>query len=79
MGFLTKLFGKTKAEPRVAAVSVACPHILLVPRWDNAADMGIEERASGYICNACSESFTLEQAQSLRETEAERLREELNG
>jgi hypothetical protein len=52
-----------------------CPHYVLVPRWDDMADMGNESRASGFRCDACGQEFTPGEAQALRATEAERLRQ----
>ena len=36
--------------------------------------MGIEARASRFICSACAESFTAAQFAELRRTEAERVK-----
>jgi len=66
MGILDKLFGDKKAAEEVEAPP--CPHAVLMPHWDSAADMGHEERATSFVCEACHASFTPEEAQLLRET-----------
>ena len=60
-----------QVEPR------ECPHVMLVPRWDSAADIGIEDRASAYLCDSCKRTFAPQEARELRASEAERLRQEL--
>ena len=47
-----------------------CPHLMLSPTWDNAADMGIEAKATGYRCYACAELLTLEEAAEARRRSA---------
>lgn len=54
-----------------------CPHTVLVPRWDDPADMGKEDRASNFQCQVCGESISPEEALALRATEADRLKREL--
>ena len=77
MGLFDKLLGK-KAEPKVesatrAATAVACPHTILLPRWDDIADMGNEAKASSFSCQSCGQTFTRAETDALRRTEAERL------
>ena len=75
MSFLGKLFGGGKTKPvDQPAVALECPHTALVPKWDNVHDMGIEDKATGYECDSCHKAFTPEEARSIRETLAERLR-----
>jgi hypothetical protein len=79
MGFLNKLLGRrvqndTKAK---AVPTVACPHVSLVPHWDSVEDMGHEERATSFICDACHQAFTPQVAAALRRTETERLNKKL--
>jgi methionyl-tRNA synthetase len=74
MGLLNKLFGKrggTTAE-RDEAASVHCPHTALTPRWDSVEDMGNEDTATGYQCQACGENFSPAEGHALRRSEAER-------
>lgn len=54
--------------------SETCEHVLLVPHWDSPENMGIEDKASSYRCNTCEESFTREEEEVLRRTEADRIR-----
>lgn len=78
MSFITKLFGRDKGEAGQTATVEAppCPHTTLTARWDSVQDMGIEEKATGWICSSCNDEFTPEQATELRATEAARLRHE---
>jgi hypothetical protein len=74
MGLLGKLFGsKTKVEDAAAAVAIACPHAVLVPRWENVQDMGHEDKITRYMCEACNEEFAPDVAMNLRDTINERL------
>jgi len=56
---------------------VTCPHTTLIPRWDKVEDMGHEERVTGYTCEACQQQFTPEDGRALRQTEAARVRQQL--
>jgi hypothetical protein len=81
MGLFDKLFGhgQSKAEkmideePLTVAESPPCPHSVLSPRWDSAADLGNKDKATAFVCEACGETFSPEEARLLRETEVERL------
>lgn len=75
MAFLKKLFGSKERPKEEAPPAIACPHVTLVPRWDNVEDMGIEARATGFTCDACQVSFTPAEASALRRTEVDRLNE----
>lgn len=78
MGFLSKLKGR-KNEPEIATKEQQpCLHVALAPQWDSAAEMGIERKASAWICGACGEKFSPAEAQTLRETEATRLKSALD-
>jgi hypothetical protein len=67
------LFSKKEEKPEEAIETPPCPHGVLMPRWDSVDDIGHEERATSYVCEACQETFTPEEAQVLRESMAERL------
>jgi hypothetical protein len=72
-------FRKKKDEGAVAtADGPGCPHVALVPRWDNVDDIGKADMATSFSCEGCNEEFTPEQARELRMTEAARLAERLN-
>ena len=79
MGFLDRLLkrgGASEAGGLHADVPVErdeCPHTNLVPKWDEAGDIGHEDRASRFDCGTCGATFTPAEAQELRETEAERI------
>ena len=51
MGVLDKLFGRSKVRKNEEAVvpQVACPHVALAPRWDSAADIGHEDKATFHL------------------------------
>jgi transposase-like protein len=74
MGFLDKVFNKEKKEEAVVETP-PCPHSVLVPRWDSIDDMGKEEKATHFVCEACQETFSPEDASRLRASEAARLSE----
>ena len=51
MGVLDKLLGRKPAavaDTGTAAENPPCPHTTLMPRWGTAADMGHEDKATGY-------------------------------
>ena len=73
MAFLSKLFGGKKQSVAADAAPVDCPHSVLVPRWDSVQDMGIEDKATRYMCEACKEMFEPAEASRLRDTLSERL------
>jgi len=50
-----------------------CPHVALVPHWGNADDIGIEARATSYLCQSCSSTFTPAEVRELRASELARL------
>jgi len=81
MGIFDKLFGsndKQSATPVMEPpepVSVTCPHSVLLPRWDAVDDIGKDDRATHYVCEACQQSFSPEEAQALKDTMSERLLE----
>jgi hypothetical protein len=70
-----KWLHKRRQQPEEVDVAPApCEHVTLVPRWDRADDMGRADRVASYRCEACGEEFTRAEGESLRETEAARLR-----
>jgi hypothetical protein len=75
-----RIFGKKDAAPtEVPNLEVVCPHTILIPGWDNADDMGNDEKATRFTCESCHQEFTLVEAKGLRSAEAARLNEELTG
>jgi hypothetical protein len=77
-----KLFGKKGEQPQDKhedEVTVVCEHITLIPSWDSAGDIGREDRVSQYRCEACGQTFTLAEAERLRDTESARLQRRLAG
>ncbi len=80
MRIFDKLLGRkpnAMADTGTVAENPPCPHTTLVPRWGTTADMGHEDKATGYDCDSCKQSFTAEQGRTLRRTEAERLKHTL--
>jgi hypothetical protein len=79
MGLLDRLFRRSGAPADAAedVIATECVHTTLTARWDSAEDMGNEDKATSFICTACNERFTPEEAMKLRESEAERLRQNL--
>ncbi len=63
MTMLGKLFGRKKQAAVVE--SVTCPHKALVPRWQNAQEMGKKDLVSSYTCSACGSVFTREEGAAL--------------
>ncbi len=81
MGLLDGLFGRKPKQEQTrstATVVADCPHVMLAPRWDNAADIGHEDRATGFVCSGCNSLFTVDETAKLRATEKERLEAELS-
>ncbi len=66
-------FGKKKSTAASVAETVECPHAVLVARWENVQDMGKEDKASRFMCEACHEMFTPEQAKDMRQGIAAKL------
>ena len=64
---------ETKYTTSMQAESPECPHGVLTPRWDSVEDMGKEDRATEFVCEACHKSFTPEEAEGLKATMTERL------
>ena len=54
-----------------------CPHTVLRAHWDDPADMGNDDAATSWTCEACGETFSPEVAAALRATEADRLKQQL--
>ena len=77
MSFLSNIFGgkkKTAATADAAAAAVECPHMALGPRWDSAADIGHEDRATSFICGTCHRVFAPADVERLRTEAAQHLR-----
>jgi hypothetical protein len=51
----------------------SCPHVALVPRWDDAADIGKVDKVSRYWCEGCEASFSRAEGERMKATAAERL------
>jgi hypothetical protein len=75
MGLLSKIFGggSKKSEVATETPTVECPHAVLVPRWDSVQDMGIEDKATRYMCESCKSFFSPEEARRLSASLAERV------
>jgi hypothetical protein len=73
MGLLSNLFGGKKQAAAAEVIAVECPHSVLVARWDSVQDMGIEDKATRFMCETCKEMFDPAEAARLRDTLAERI------
>lgn len=76
MSIITRLLHRDE-HPSAATTEVKaeCAHAVLLPHWDKLEDMGHEELASGFRCDACGADFAPDRAQLMREQEAARLRD----
>ena len=72
MGFLNKLFTKS-AKEETAVEAPPCPHTALIPRWDSIDDIGHDEKATHFVCEACEATFSPEEARQLQESARQRL------
>lgn len=79
MGFLDKLLRRGSSasdeglKPDEQIEQAECPHVTLAPKWDDAADIGKEAKATHFDCATCGTSFTPEAAAELRATTADRI------
>ena len=64
MSWLDRIRGRKTEAEAPAPISVQCPHVTLVPHWDNPEDMGHEDRATSFRCDACGSGFTPAEAAS---------------
>ena len=78
MSWFSRRRSSQGAGAQDSAPEVVCPHTSLVPHWDSMEDIGHEDRASEYRCDSCHQSFSRQDANVLRATEAERLRSALS-
>ena len=79
MSLLDRLFKRQSTSDRQRAAGPAtgtaeCPHLALAPRWDSAADMGHEDRATSYVCDSCHQAFKPAEVAHIRSEAANRLR-----
>lgn len=69
MGFLKGLFGGGTKEAAVTGQTAhmpECGHVTVVPRWDNAEDMGKSDRVTVYHCEGCNTDFTPAELDAIR-------------
>jgi len=52
-----------------------CPHVSLLPRWDDASAIGRDDRATYWVCASCEQAFSPEEVLELRRTQHERLQQ----
>ncbi len=79
MGLLDSLLRRHKADEEITAEPQACSHMVLTARWDSVADMGDEDKATGFTCTACGDAFTREQGRQLRSDSSDRIQNEDSG
>ncbi len=71
------LFGRNREQQTPTQEKAECLHIALTARWDSVDDMGIDEKATSYVCATCSAEFTPDEARRIRVTQADQLRKDL--
>ncbi len=77
MSWLDRL-SRRQPTPDAALPSEArCPHTKLLPQWDDPADLGRNDKASSFRCDACGQVLTPAEAEAVRASEGKRLRETL--
>lgn len=76
---LDRLFGRRTSDDRhhtqpEASGHADCAHVAMTARWDSVDDMGHEDRATSFVCDACHQTLTPAEAQQARSGAASRLR-----
>lgn len=72
MGFLKGLFGGGSKAADTPPTEVRhhaepeCGHVTVIPRWDNAADMGKADKVTVYHCEGCGTDFTPAELEAIR-------------
>lgn len=77
MAILDRLHRRKREEvpSDVSEEIPVCPHISLLPRWDDAESIGRNDRATYWVCASCEQEFTPEEVLDLRRTQHERLQQ----
>jgi hypothetical protein len=63
------LFRRRNNDSAVAELETTaapCPHIQLSPRWENPEDMGHEDLATAFVCQACGATLTPDESRAQR-------------
>jgi hypothetical protein len=66
MGILDRLLGRKSGPDTMTEeppAQVECPHGTIVPRWDDPADLGNNEKVSRYLCEACGSELSREEGE----------------
>ena len=82
MGIINRMFNRHasdashRPEPSMKGASMpdnvervvdgTCAHVAITPRWDNIDDMGHDDRASSWVCDACHATLTPAEAAEAR-------------
>jgi len=80
MGLFPKLVNRklmtrtAREESSLHDEDTGCNHGALAPHWDDACEIGREQRASSYLCENCGEEFTPQEAHALHIRAINRLR-----
>lgn len=77
MGVLSRvrrMFGSGKSAAPAIPDDHECLHGTLMGRWERPADMGDDSKATAFVCSACNESFSPQEATEVRRRAVERLR-----
>lgn len=77
MGLLDTFRKRVQPTSEAEVDSPACPHTVLIPKWDRLEDMGKEESIAGFRCDACGQEFTTGEGEHLLAQEKQRLEAEV--
>ena len=73
------LHRQRESQPTDAPADEAvCGHLVLIPMWDTAEDVGHEADVSRYRCESCGALFSPQEATRLRATEADRVKDRVS-
>ncbi len=81
MGLLDRLLRRKANEgddQGADAATPPCLHTAIRPLWDSADDIGDEDKATSFRCEACQDTFSREQAEQIRAEGAGRLKANLS-
>lgn len=75
MGLMDTLRGRSSRTARAQEAPPVCDHRSLLPRWNRVEDMGRDDLATSYQCEACSQVFSVDERQRLRDKASRTLHE----
>ncbi len=66
-------FRKRGNEEVAAQPQHECHHGTLIAHWANAADMGVESKATEWVCQSCQMHFSPDEAETVKKEALHRL------